>query len=156
MFCGRVFYRKLTAQSSMSSTYRCCFSLFQIWCDHSWILIYQRVFVFPPFCFNDIFIFLFQSKTKITVKDINQYFTSSKLNKEKSEHSFVKNLICDWCFKWFLLKCLREVGARQSKKFSPGSPELTVFFGQIYFFIFNYSANYFFMNQYFKTKAELP
>ena len=48
---------------------------------------YKSVFGFPPFCFYYLLIkfFLFQSKGKNAVKDINQNFTSSKLNKKKSE-----------------------------------------------------------------------
>ena len=38
-------------------------------------------------------VFLFQSKKKNPIKDINQNFVSNKLNEKKSEHPFVKKLI---------------------------------------------------------------
>ena len=59
--------------------------------------VYKRVFGFPPFCFSYFLIklFLFQSKAKNVVKKINQNFTSNKLNEKKSEHPFVKKLICE-------------------------------------------------------------
>ena len=55
--------------------------------------VYKTVFGFSPFCFYYIFMKLFQyqqSKTKDAVKDINQNFTSNKLNEKKSEHPFIK------------------------------------------------------------------
>ena len=57
--------------------------------------VYKRVFGFPPFCLYYFFmkLFLFQSKTKNAVNDINQNFTSNNLNKKKSEHPFLKKLI---------------------------------------------------------------
>ena len=77
--------------------------------------VYKTVFGFSPFCFYYIFMKLFQyqqSKTKDAVKDINQNFTSNKLNEKKSEHPFIK-------LNWFLLKYFWEDGARQRKKYSP-------------------------------------
>ena len=59
--------------------------------------------------------FLFQSKTKNAVKDINQNFTINNLNKKKSDHyTLRKRYFCEQ------LKFLWEVGARQCKKCSPG------------------------------------
>ena len=79
--------------------------------------VYKRVFGFHPFCFYYLFmkLFLFQSKTKNAVKDINQNFTSSKLNEKKSERPFCKKTHL-WTigFVWFRLKFLWEVGAPES------------------------------------------
>ena len=97
VFCGWDFYRRLTVQSSTSSNYRCVASnFFKFGEDIIEYFFYKTVFGFPPFCFYHLFmkIFLFQSKTKNAVKDISQNFTSSNLDKKKSEHPFVKKLTC--------------------------------------------------------------
>ena len=80
----------------------------------------KRVFDFPRSCFYYLFmkLFLFQSKTKNAVKNINKIFTSNKLNDKTSEKNYFVNI---WSFNWFILKFLWEVGARQSKKCLPGS-----------------------------------
>ena len=62
-------------------------------------LIHKRVFGFPPFCYGYLFIYNYlfylqllqsPSKTKNTVKDINQNSTSNKLdeNKKKNPNTF--------------------------------------------------------------------
>ena len=65
------------------------------------------MFGFSPLCLHYLFmkIFLFHSKTKNTVKDKNQNFTSIKLNDKKSEYSLAKKVICE-CLApyWFPLK----------------------------------------------------
>ena len=66
----------------------------------------KSLFGFSPFCLHYLFmkLFLLHSKTKNTVKDKNQNFTSIKLNDKKSEHSLAKKVICE-CLApyWFLL-----------------------------------------------------
>ena len=82
----------------MSSSYRYIASIFfkfgEVTVEY---FVYKSMFGLPPFCFYYIFIklFLFQSKTKNVVKDMNQNFTRNKLNEKKSEHSFVKKVICE-------------------------------------------------------------
>ena len=96
MFCGRDVYRKLTVDSYMSSNYRYVASIFlkfdEVIIEY---FVYNRMFGFPPFPFYYLFmkLFLFLSKKKSAVKDINQVFTSIKLNEKKSKHYFVKKLM---------------------------------------------------------------
>ena len=91
-------YNKLTIHSSVNSNYRYVASVFfkfgEVIVEY---FVYKRVFGFPPFCFSYLFmkLFLFQSKTKNVVKDVNQDFTSNNLNKKNSEHTFVKKLLCE-------------------------------------------------------------
>ena len=86
--------------------------------------VYKIVLNFPRFCLYYLFmkLFLFQSKTKNAVKDINQNFPQKNLNKKKSKYSISKTwFVKIWRLNWFLLKCLWETGARESKKCSPAS-----------------------------------
>ena len=79
---------------SMSSSYRYVVLIFfkfdEVIVEY---FVYKRVFGFPLFSFYYPFmkLFLFQSKAKSEVKDINQNFTSYKLNEKKSEILFVKS-----------------------------------------------------------------
>ena len=70
----------------------CCFSLFKIWWGHRWILCLQKGVQLSSVLLLLHFMkfFLSQSKTKNTMKDINQNFTSNKLNEKKSEYPFSK------------------------------------------------------------------
>ena len=93
MICGRDFYGRLTVQSSTGANYCDVASIFfkfgEVIAEY---FIYEWVFGFTPFCCYYLFmeLFVFQSKTKIAVKYINQNFTSNNLNKKKSEHPFIK------------------------------------------------------------------
>ena len=96
VFCGWDFYSRLPVQASTSFNYRYVASFFfEFGVVIVEYFVYKRVFGFPPFCLYYFFmkLFLFQSKTKNAVNDINQNFTSNNLNKKKSEHPFLKKLI---------------------------------------------------------------
>ena len=86
-----------TLQSSISSNYHYVTLIFlkfgKVIAEY---YVYKIVFGFPLFLFFYLFkkSFLFQSNTKSTVKDVNQNFTSNKLNDKK--HSFVNKLICEY------------------------------------------------------------
>ena len=99
VFCGRNFYGRLTVQSSMSSNYSYVVSISLKFCEVVVkYFLYKRIFGFPPFWLYYLFmrLFLIQSKSKNSVKDINQNFTSNKLNEKNFEDLFVKNLICEY------------------------------------------------------------
>ena len=88
---------------------------------------YKSIFGFPPFCFYYLLInfFLFQSKTKNAVKDINQNFTSSKLNKKKSETNL-------WTFGALTDFFWNFYGKLKLLKIKNLHPEVTIFCAQFY------------------------
>ena len=91
-------YRRLTIQSSTSCNYRYNASIFFEFGEViAKYFVYKRIYGFPPFCFYYLCmkLFLFQSKTKNGVKEVDQNFTSNNLNKKKFEHPLVKKLICE-------------------------------------------------------------
>ena len=94
------FLQKITLQSSMRSNHHYVASIFFKFSENSFLIeyfVYKRVFGFPPSCFYYVFmrLFLFQSKTRNAVKDINQNFTSNELDEKQSKHPFVKKRICE-------------------------------------------------------------
>ena len=116
------------------------------------------MFGFSPLCLHYLFmkIFLLHSKTKNTVKDKNQNFTSIKLNDKKSEYSLAKEVICE-CLApyWFplkfngkldLLKVKHEFTRKQM--FSVNSFTRRKFFDENFWYVND-------KHLYFKTKAEL-
>ena len=111
----------------------CFFNHFEFWQVHSWILCLQKVFGFPQFCFYYLFmkLFLFQSKTKNTVKDINQIFASNKLNEKKIRTPFCKkgNL---WAFDTLTDFFWNFCGRLELVKVKSIQPEVPVFRGQFY------------------------
>ena len=101
-------------------------------------------------------LFLVHSKTKNTVKDKNQNFTSIKLNDKKSEYSLAKKVICE-CLApyWFplkfngkldLLKVKHEFTRKQM--FSVNSFTRHKLFDENFWYVND-------KHLYFKTKAEL-
>ena len=86
----------LTVQSSTSSKVTSIiFKFGEVMVEY---FVYKTVFGFPPFCFYYLFmkLFLQQSKTKNSVKNINQNFNSNNLNKKNPSTLLLKKLICEY------------------------------------------------------------
>ena len=110
----------------------CFFNHFEFWQVHSWIFCLQKVFGFPPFYFCYLFmkLFLFQSKTKDTVKDINQIF-AIKLNEKKIRTSFRKKANL-WAFGTLTDFFWNFCGRLELVKVKSIQPEVPIFRGQSY------------------------
>ena len=76
--------------------------------------VYKRLFGFESFSMK---VFLFQSKTKNTVKDIN--YTSNKMNKKIQKYFCINT--CLIAFNTLIDFFRKFYGVSQSKKLSPGS-----------------------------------